>query len=299
MARGGYRYEGYIVLASLLWGTSFVSAKIGLEDIDPFLYSFLRFLIGSMLLFLIVLMTRTYEPRLFKDKIIWGIAFINAIAFNLQHVGISMTTATNAALLVDINAVFVAILAVFVLGETINYRVGVGLILGISGVVIVTTGGDLSTVLSGTFLGNLLVFTSGLLWAFYIVYQKKVLMREPNVPMITAAVMLLTTLFLVPLGIPMVSDYSVSEVGIASAVYTGIFCSGLAFLLYIAGLRKVKASISSIILLLEIVFAVIFAFFILSEVPTVAVIIGGGLIILAIAFITIWNGGKAGSSSDT
>ena len=151
MERAGYRYEGYIILASLLWGTSFVSAKIGVGEIDPFFYSFLRFLIGSSLLLVIVLATRSYEPRLFKDKIIWGIAFVNAVAYNFQHVGISMTTATNAALLVDINAVFVAILAVFILGERLNYRIGLGLVLGISGVVIVTPGqGDMGPLIRTT-----------------------------------------------------------------------------------------------------------------------------------------------------
>lgn len=293
MERAGYRYEGYIILASLLWGTSFVSAKIGVGEIDPFFYSFLRFLIGSSLLLVIVFATRSYEPRLFKDKIIWGIAFVNAVAYNLQHAGISMTTATNAALLVDINAVFVAILAVFILGERLNYRIGLGLVLGISGVVIVTTQGDLSTVLSGTFMGNLMVFASGMLWAVYIVYQKKVLMREVNIPMITAAVMILTTAFLIPLSFPFVQDYSVTEIGMASAIYTGLFCSGLAFIIYNTGLSRVSATISSIILLLEIVFAVFFAFIILSEVPTPPVVLGGALIVLAIGVITLWNNRKA------
>lgn len=289
MATKGFRHEGYIILASLLWGTSFVSAKIGVEEIDPFFYSFLRFLIGSLFLMVVVLVAKRYEPRLFKDRIIWGIALVNAIAYNFQHVGISMTTATNAALLVDINAVFVAILAVFILGERLNYRIGLGLGLGLTGVVVVTTGGDLSIVLSGTFLGNMLVFISGILWAFYIVYQKMVLMREVNVLMITAVVMILTTIFLVPMSLPFTSNFSVTDLGMASAVYTGIFCSGLAFILYNAGLMKVGATVSSIILLLEIVFAVIFAYLILSEIPTLPVILGGSLIVLAIAAISLWN----------
>jgi drug/metabolite transporter (DMT)-like permease len=296
MATKGFRYEGYIILASLLWGTSFVSVKIGVEEIDPFFYSILRFLFGSLFLIVVVLAAKSYEPRLFKDRIIWGIALVNAVAYNFQHVGISMTTATNAALLIDINAVFVAILAVFILGERLNYRIGVGLALGIAGVVVVTTGGDLSTILSGSFLGNMLVFFSGILWAVYIVYQKKVLMREVNVLMITAVVMILTTIFLVPMSLPLASDFSITDLGMASVVYTGIFCSGLAFILYNAGLRKVGATISSIILLLEIVFAVFFAYLILSEVPTMPVIVGGSLIVLAIAAIALWNNNQVRDS---
>jgi drug/metabolite transporter (DMT)-like permease len=47
------------------------------------------------------------------------------------------------------------------------------------------------------------------------------------------------------------------------------------------------ATMASIILLLEIIFAMIFAFLILQEIPTVATWIGGGFIIFAIAVISI------------
>jgi drug/metabolite transporter (DMT)-like permease len=63
-------------------------------------------------------------------------------------------------------------------------------------------------------------------------------------------------------------------------------------MLYIAGLKGKGALDSSIILLLEIVFAMLFAFLLLGEVPTIATAIGGFFIVLAIIFVSIQENGK-------
>jgi drug/metabolite transporter (DMT)-like permease len=58
-------------------------------------------------------------------------------------------------------------------------------------------------------------------------------------------------------------------------------------MLYIAGLRGKGATDSSIILLLEIVFAMIFAYLILGEVPDILTAVGGVLIVSAIVLVSL------------
>jgi drug/metabolite transporter (DMT)-like permease len=280
------RDEGLVIFASFLWGTSFVSAKVGVEHMDPVLFSVVRFILGSAVLLIAVTATGRFQSHIFRDPVIWGISFINAVAFELQHLGIDRTSATNAVLLVDIDVVFVAVIAAFVLSEAMTRRTAFGLALGLLGVVVVSTEGDPSSILSGSFVGNAMVFTSGLLWAFYIVYQRKVLLRETNVLMVTAAVIGLTTVFMVPMTLAFAGSLEVQPLGWASVLYTGIFCSGVAFLAYNAGLRSIGATASSLILLLEIVFAAALAFLLLGEDPSSATLIGGGMIVLAIAAIS-------------
>ena len=48
----------YTVLAGVLWGSSFPVIKIGLMYIDPFKFVFLRFLLASVIMFLILLFTK-------------------------------------------------------------------------------------------------------------------------------------------------------------------------------------------------------------------------------------------------
>lgn len=281
------KHEAALIASSFIWGTSFVSAKIGVEHVDPFLFSLLRFALASFVLLLILIVTKRFSWRLFENKLIWAIAGFNAVALELQHLGMTMTSATNAVLLIDINVVFVAIIAFFILAEEISKKVILGLASGLIGVAIVSTNGDLSAILTGSFLGNVMVFCAGVLWAFYIVYQKEVLMREQDILLVTCAVILTTTIILLPLTFLFTGDYQIDVPGGVSAIYTGIICTSLAFLLYNYGLKGMGATMASIILLLEIIFAMIFAFLILQEIPTIATWIGGGFIIFAIAVISM------------
>lgn len=284
---GERRYEGLILFASFLWGTSFVAAKIGLEDADPFLYTMVRFLLGSAVLFIAMFFSGRFDAGIMRNRLVWLIAFLNACAYQLQHIGISMTTATNAVLLVDINVVFVALIAAVVLKEKIGPRIAAGMLIGLSGVVAVTTGGDPGSILSGTFTGNIAVFVSGILWAFFIVYQKKLLITERNVMMVTTAVIFATAVFLVPMSVLLTRNWSLSSSGWMSVIYTGIFCSGIAFLAYNAGLRRVGATSSSILLLMEIVFGILLAVVLLDEIPPPEVAVGGALIVIAILIISM------------
>jgi drug/metabolite transporter (DMT)-like permease len=291
------KYEAFLIVASFIWGTSFVSVKIGVEHVDPFLFSILRFFFGSLVLIVVLVLLKRMNTRLFKDKIIWGIALINAVALEFQHLGMTMTSATNAVLLVDIDVVFVALLATIVLSEKITSKIMVGLLLGMVGVVIITTNGDFSSVFSGSFIGNAMVFFGGVLWAFYVVYQKKVLVPESDVLQVTGVVVFETTIFLLPMTLLFAGSYVVDSVGWLSVVYTGVLCTGLAFLLYNIGLKAISATVSSIILLLEIVFAMFFAFLVLGETPTVVTAMGGALIILSIIVISL-NGANGYRSNE-
>lgn len=297
MKRELVRYEAFLVIASFIWGTSFISVKIGVEHVDPFLFSILRFSLGSIVLLAVLLILKRLDTRLFKNKLLWGISLINAVALEFQHYGMTMTSATNAVLLVDIDVVFIALLAVVILAEKITNRIVTGLLLGMIGVVIITTNGDLSSVVSGSFLGNAMVFLGGVLWAFYVVYQKKVLVRESDVLLVTGVVIFETTLFLLPMTFIFAGSYVVDSVGWLSVLFTGVFCTGLAFLLYNTGLKAISATIASVILLLEIVFAMLFAFIVLGETPTIVTAIGGALIIIAIIVISL-NGNNESRSEE-
>jgi drug/metabolite transporter (DMT)-like permease len=64
----------------------------------------------------------------------------------------------------------------------------------------------------------------------------------------------------------------------------GIFCTGLAHSLFVASLRVIKARSAAVIFALEPVYGIAFAWWLFSEIPTVRMLLGGTLIILAIFF---------------
>ena len=64
----------------------------------------------------------------------------------------------------------------------------------------------------------------------------------------------------------------------------GVFCTGLAHSLFVASLRVLKARTAAVIFALEPVYGIAFAWWLFHEVPTLRMLAGGVLIILAIVY---------------
>ena len=281
------KFEAFLIMSSFLWGTSFVASKIGVGEVDPFLFALLRWLIAAPVLLLVAYLFTDFDLSIFKDKILWLIGLLNAVGLFLQNEGMTSNTATNAVLLVDINVVFVAILAALILKESITKFTILGLLIGLLGVFIVSTGGDLGKMTDGSLTGNLLVLAAGIVWAFYIVYQKMAVNKHPDVLMMTSSVVVTTLIASIPIALIFTESYALPTNGLMAAMYVALICTGGAFMLYIAGLQGKGATDSSIILLLEIVFAMIFAYLILGEVPDILTAVGGVLIVSAIVLVSL------------
>ncbi len=287
MSLNGRRYELILVVAGIIWGTSFAAGKVGVEHMDPVLFSALRYTFAALAIFIALVAMRQFDYSVFRLKGLWVIALFNAIAMVFQNVGMTMTSATNTVLLVDINVIFIAILAVFVLKERLNRWMVIGLIIGLAGVVVISTNGDMSAIISGSFEGNMMVFGAGILWAFYVVLLTRELNGTKLLASATGAVIVETAVFLIPVMLIMTKDYRIESTGTMAALYAGIFCTALAFVLYSVGLKQLGATMSSVILLVEIVFGILFAILLLGELPTIATAIGGAMILLSVIVISM------------
>jgi drug/metabolite transporter (DMT)-like permease len=67
----------------------------------------------------------------------------------------------------------------------------------------------------------------------------------------------------------------------------GIFCTALAHVLFIKSLVHIKTQLASITACLEPVYGIIFALFLLGEIPDARTILGGGIMLGTIALATI------------
>jgi drug/metabolite transporter (DMT)-like permease len=73
-------------------------------------------------------------------------------------------------------------------------------------------------------------------------------------------------------------------------ILLGVFCTAAAHSLFIKGMRYIKAQTASIINSLEPVYGIILAFFLLDEVPSLRIILGGAVILAAALAVTISSG---------
>lgn len=282
-----------LVISGVIWGSSFVTSKIGVEHIDPVLFSTLRYGFATLSLIPILLLFKHFDRKVFTNKYIIAVSILNALAMAMQNYAMTLTTATNAVLLININIVFIALMAVFILKEKLTQRILVGLGLGMFGAFIISTNGDLTSLGGGNFFGNAMALGAGILWAVYVVYLTKALQSGTEEVSATMVTIFYSTLTLIPLTILVQPDYSMDMIGLEMAVYAGIMCTTVAFILYNYGLRALGATTTSIILLVEMVFGMFFAITLLGETPSLATGVGAGFILFAVGVLSFKKKKKA------
>ncbi len=274
-----------LVLSSILWGSSFVSIKIGLSYLNAFEFAFLRMAVSTAILFVVFIPYRKISAALFKEPSVWALGLLNGVGFTIQFVGLLYTTLAKTALLIDLNVIFVAMLSWKMFGESFNARKKLGVLLGVFGAILVTTNGDLTTLARGEFFGDILVFSSGLIWAFFIVLHKQVFSKEErSVASVSSVVMFVTAIALLPMALLSGSLHptAVTFQGWVTVAYTAIVCTVLPYAFWLAALKTVTATIASVIGMLEIVFAMALSTLLLGETYTAVTLLGAVLVLLSV-----------------
>src|SRR2546422_9164838 len=181
-----------ILLASVLWGTSFPGSKLTVGTVDPLFLTFARMGLGAALGVTVLVGLRRLDPKMFHEPIVWILGAINAIGFDLQNEGILLTTASRTALLVNVNVVIIPVLMVFFFREAMTRLKITGILIGTFGVVVVATKFDLASLTGGQFAGDVLVFVAGVVWAFYVVGVKRMVDRGGDYAALTAGILATT-----------------------------------------------------------------------------------------------------------
>ena len=171
--------------------------------------------------------------------------------------------------------------------RTLRQKKIVGVIISLLGVVVMTTNIDFSFLGQGAIMADLLVICAGVLWAFFIVYNKPLVKDNTNLIKSLTWLLIFT---LIPLLPP--AAFSADTLGSLpldawiTIFYTAIFCWVIPYYLWVKGLRYISAVTSSVVLLTEIIVAVAVATLVLGEVFTVISGVGALFIIIAILLVS-------------
>jgi drug/metabolite transporter (DMT)-like permease len=121
----------------LLWSSSFIAAKAGLQHMSPLLFVAVRMAgCAVVLIALMVLSGRSWKPLgqwRWMHCAIAG-ALLNAVGLMAPHVGLLLAPAAQIALVQSLTPLLTAILGVVLLHEQLSARQWVGLALGMTGV---------------------------------------------------------------------------------------------------------------------------------------------------------------------
>lgn len=275
--------------AAVLWGTSFPATKYGLTYFgDPLFFAAVRVSIAAIVSLIILQLLGRSDWKIYRSPVIWLIGATNAAGIALQNYGMNLTSSSKTVLLVDINVVIVAVLSYWMFKERFDLRKSAGVLAGIIGVVLLTYTPDIA-VRAGEMLGDILAFSSGVMTAIFVVTMKKTVGKtepfEASIAAITtsAIMLLIPCAILIPAGL---MNTAIGFDGIAPMLYLAVACTTVAYYLWAYGLKRLTATSSSIILLLEVVTGLLLSFALLGEGLNSLAILGAAFIVAAILLVS-------------
>lgn len=272
-----------LLMATILWGVSFPLGKVLVGLVDPLFVVILRFGLASAIVLAYLVLMRKPVRKLFGNRILWILGITNGVGFALEFYGLTMTSASIASFLINVNVVFMALFSAVLLKERITRRTVVGIFLGLVGVFLITTGGDIAAVTGTSALGNLIILTAGIVWAYSNIYNKKAVTELSLTPMeVTESMIFISFLAVVPITLFVDTSFAISPFTVGSMIYLTLFCTILGFYIFYLALKRLTVVNAGLVLLFEIVVAVTTSFVFLGETIPPLGLVGGLLIAVSI-----------------
>lgn len=289
MKAGRTRFEfadGLLLFTAFVWGINFPIAKHVLEHLPPMLFAGARFLLGSMVVFLMLALRgqRLGVPRRDLPQLallgLIGIAFFQGFWSN----GVALTTASKAAVLVNLSPIVATLMLSFgpVKPGALTW---LGVSLSFAGVFL-TINNSLSeiTLGGGTLAGDLMMIGAASLWALYTIVAQPILLRLGPLR-VTAWSMLIGALALLPFAAWSARDFSPAGIGAATWIgfaYTVTFAGAFGFAWWYEGVRRIGATRTMVYSNMIPVFAIATAVILLGEEFTLVQTLGAAIVLAGI-----------------
>lgn len=281
-----YRYL-LILLAVIFWGTSFVATKDLLYEIKPVTIIILRLILAVALLTSIALYTkRKFAINLKSHSWIFILALVAVFHLWIQVTGLQYTTASNTGWIIGTAPVFMAVLGFIFYKEKISLLQISGIVVAIAGLLLLIGKGDITNISLIENKGDLLVLASAFTWGVYSMVNKKISLDYS--PLMTILYLfLMMAIIIIPFNLDSETISSVNNLSPVSwmwVLFLGIFCSGIAYVIWAQALRDMESAKVGAFLYFEPLVTVIAAWFFLNEEITLLMIFSG-LLITAGVFI--------------
>ena len=291
-----------LLLVALIWGSTFVVQQWVMQDLGPFTYTGLRFLLGA----LVIVPMAWRELAHLKDGAIrlqsadllaWcglgGLLFGGII---LQQIGVGATTVTNAGFLTVLYMPLVPILAWLMLSQRPHFSLWAAVAGSLIGTLMLG-GGQLSALAEGDYW----ILASTLFWALHVLFVGRVAANK-GTPILVALTQFLVCGLVALIWGSLTENTSLENLRAAlpAILYGGILSVGVGFTLQVVAQRHTLAVDAAVLLSAETLFAGLAGALILGERLNGVQLAGCALIfvsILAVQLLPLWLESKGRAST--
>lgn len=266
-----------ILLATLIWGSSFFVMKNTVDHVPVFFLLAIRFTVAALIL--AVLFFRNWkgiDRDYMKSGAVMGTLLF--VAYSVQTFGLERTSSGNNAFLTAVYCVIVPFLYWGISHQRPDRYNLLAAVLCIVGIGLVSLNGSLSMN-----LGDLLTLASGLAYAFHIVAVAR-FSQGKDVFLLTTIQFAVTALW--SWGFALLTNGFPAEVLPLDAVwrlgYLAVFATAGALLFQNIGQKYTAPATAAVLLSLEAPFGVLFAVLFDGERPTARMLAGFVLIFVSV-----------------
>lgn len=257
-----------LLIAMMLWASSFIALKIAFRHYDPMVVIFGRMLVASLCFAVVIRRFKgSFSFRKGDIGIILAMTLCEpCVYFILEAKAVENTTASQAGMITAMMPLMVAIAAHMVLKERITGKTLFGFIIAIVGAGWLSVSGQRSEYAPNPALGNFLEFLAMICAAAYTIILKRLTHRYSpffltGIQAFVGSIFYFGILFLPSTALPT----SFEPVSILSIIYLGSFITLGAYGCFSFGVSRIPASQASAFINLIPVFTVFFGWLILGE----------------------------------
>lgn len=234
------------LFTSLTFAGSFVAAKFAIAALDPVAITFYRYLVALLFLTSLMLwqklpwrggLTRLDFLKLFLMGLTGIVGYHYFFFLSLRY-----TAVAHSAIINGFSPVVTGLLAAIFIKEKLTLKNYLGVIIAISGVMILITDGNLQILFTlGFNKGDLLMLCAVFCWGIYAVIARRLLEKHPSLTVTLysafSGVLILTVLTVGDNPIP--DKAALSPVVLLSILYMGLIASGIGYYLYNISIRQI------------------------------------------------------------
>lgn len=273
-----------LIIANIIWGAASPIFKWSLTNIQPFTLAFLRFSLGSIILFPFCARNLIIKPKDILKVVAVGVTGIG-INIPFFFLGLKLAPSVNAPIIASSGPIFLMLGSILFLHEKPKKRVILGTIVSLLGVMAIILRPFLESNLDGAILGNIFFLIATLAGVGHAIIVKQVLKYYPALT-VTFWSFVVGSLIFLPFLIAEIADpYALSVLdhrGIIGIIFGVVFCSTIAYFFYSWGIQKIEAHQVGIFTYIDPVVAILIAVPLLGEVITFTYILGSSLVFLGI-----------------
>lgn len=265
------------IITILIWGTTFISTKILLNDFKPVEILFFRFLIGLVILYIVC--PKRLRSKNKKEEMMFALAGLCGVClyYLLENIALTYTTASNVGIIISIAPFFTGIASHLLLkSEKLNRNFYIGFLTALIGIVLISFNGNLNFNLNP--IGDILALLSAIVWALYSILTRMISGFGYSTLLTTRRIFTYGILFMLPIiwidGIDIQIEQFTNMTILGNILFLGIGASALCFVSWNSAVRILGAVKTSTYIYLVPVITITTSVIFLNESITWMIVLG-------------------------